>query len=91
MTGDSHRCWRSLGISCGKTEQIDGDIFRVTQWERLLDDLCKDCGKALHKEGTNRVKIGVFFERCFRAEKCPLCWRAIKKVAALEFCAKMVV
>src|SRR5215813_11174061 len=80
VTRDSYRCWRSFGISCGKTEQINRDIFRVPQWQRLLDDLRKDGFEALHEEGTDSVKIGIFFQHRFRAEECPLRWRTIKRV-----------
>src|SRR5262245_9453249 len=80
VTRDFHRCWRSCGISYGKTEQIDRDIFRVPQWQRLCDHLCKDGFQALHEEGTDSIKIGVFFPGRFRAEECPLCWRTIKRV-----------
>src|SRR5262245_49190196 len=80
VTRDAHRCWRSCGISCGKTEQIDRDIFRVPQWQRLFDDLRKDGIQALHEEGTDGIKIRIFFESSRITEEGPLHLRTIKGV-----------
>src|SRR5262245_9215383 len=79
VTRDAHRCWRSCGISCGKTEQIDRDIFRVPQWQRLFDNLRKDSFQALHEEGTDGIKVGVFFEGSCSTEEGPLRWRTVKR------------
>src|SRR5215510_2136754 len=80
VTRDFHRCWRSFRISGGKTEQIDWDVFRVPQWQWLFNDLRKDGFQALHEEGTDGIKIGVFFESRCSTKECPLRWRTIKSV-----------
>src|SRR5215813_441534 len=49
-------------------------------WQRLLDDLRKDGFQALSEEGTDGLKIGVFFESRCSTEECPLCWHTIKSV-----------
>jgi hypothetical protein len=83
VTRDAHRCWRSCGIACGKTEQIDRDIFRVTQWQWLFDHLRKDSFQALYEESTDGIKIRLFFESSCFTEEGPLRWCTIKGVILL--------
>src|SRR5262249_43498683 len=80
VTRDLQRCWRYFRIYCGKTEQIDRDIVRVPQRQRLFDDLRKDGFQTLHEEGTDGIKIGVFFQGSCSTEEGPLRWHTIKRV-----------